>query len=393
MTRENEGKKIPGAGENVFGWSRGQIEDAFSHLDTADAQRQAQQYGSAATYWDQGLETFKRSVHGSIAEAWEGAAAESAKRAITQYVDEAVKLTDLLSSLSTDIKAAADNIVQTKKNIKPAAAHSWTANIPFFGRGRAAEEERSRNQAESESRQAMLDHYVTPFGKLDENVPLLPPSFNPTQPGGVVPGGDTWRPGGDDSGNPVPGGTGPNGTQEPKPENGTGSEEQQSGSQDGRESPGSDDSRTETAGADPNAASPAGTGAGASTTAAGVSPSGVTGGGHTGGTSGMGGSGPTPGGGPGRSVPGTGVPGAGWNPAAAAARGGAGTAGAPGMGGMPGMGGAGRGKGEGDEDRDHKTPDYLINAANAEELLGETPRTIPGGVIGGDYGDSGRTDR
>ncbi|TLF60796.1 hypothetical protein FEK31_03590 [Nocardia cyriacigeorgica] len=79
-------------------------------------------------------------------------------------------------------------------------------------------------------------------------------------------------------------------------------------------------------------------------------------------------------------MPGTGaVPGmgaAGQTAAAAAA----------GRAGMPGMmspGAAGRGQ-QGQDDEEHKLPEYLINAENAAELLGEQPRTVPGGVIGGE---------
>ena len=52
---------------------------------------------------------------------------------------------------------------------------------------------------------------------------------------------------------------------------------------------------------------------------------------------------------------------------------------------MPGMmaPGAGRGQQGADDDK-HETPDYLVNAENTDELLGELPPTIPGGVLGAD---------
>ncbi|MFD4431528.1 hypothetical protein [Nocardia sp. NPDC058497] len=49
------------------------------------------------------------------------------------------------------------------------------------------------------------------------------------------------------------------------------------------------------------------------------------------------------------------------------------------MGGMP-MGGA-RG-GQQDEEGSRTTPDYLINQANTDELIGDQPPTVAGGVIG-----------
>ncbi|MBB5911554.1 hypothetical protein BJY24_000421 [Nocardia transvalensis] len=50
------------------------------------------------------------------------------------------------------------------------------------------------------------------------------------------------------------------------------------------------------------------------------------------------------------------------------------------------MGGARGGKSE-DDEKGHDLPEWLRNMENAEELLGPAPRTIPGGVIGGDYSD------
>lgn len=55
----------------------------------------------------------------------------------------------------------------------------------------------------------------------------------------------------------------------------------------------------------------------------------------------------------------------------------AGRAGAPGGGMAPGAG-----KGKGDEDKEHKTPSYLISVDNGNELIGELPKVAPP-VLGG----------
>jgi len=47
--------------------------------------------------------------------------------------------------------------------------------------------------------------------------------------------------------------------------------------------------------------------------------------------------------------------------------------------GAPGARGGGK-----DEESSRATPDYLITQENTDELLGEAPRALPGGVIGGD---------
>lgn len=82
--------------------------------------------------------------------------------------------------------------------------------------------------------------------------------------------------------------------------------------------------------------------------------------------------------GPGKSVPGK--PTGPTVPSATPTRTGNPQAGRPGMPGF-GMPAAARGKGEDDEE--HKTPDYLVQDRTTE-LLGEQPRVLPpGGVIGG----------
>ncbi|AHH21067.1 hypothetical protein NONO_c62970 [Nocardia nova SH22a] len=377
MARENEPNRIV-SGENVFNWDHSQIENAFSDLDPGDAYRMAQSYAKAATEWDQGLETFKRSVNNSIAEAWEGQAAEQAKNSIKAYTDHAADLTDLLSSLSLDIDAAGTTIANTKKAIPPAAAHSWTTHI---WPPRAAEEERSRSKVTSDSRDAMQHNYVAGFSGFDHNVPKLPPALNPTQPGdGRIPGtgpGDTSGP------------DGPDGTDAPKPDGGQDGSDAKTPGEDTPQDPNSQDRPAASPNGDSAATTPSGTNPGANTAPAGVdphgpstTPSGLPGGGlHSGGLGG----GPAPGG-PGRSIPGIGVPGVAGTPAAAASgRPGAGTAGMPGMG-VPGN----AGKGKDEDEKTHKTADYLVNSENAAELLGELSKALPGGVIDGDLQDDDR---
>lgn len=72
--------RIPPHGENVFRWERTEIEEAFKPLDPKNTHGAAMTYSNVATQWDQGLETFARSVQGSIAEAWEGSAADKGQR-------------------------------------------------------------------------------------------------------------------------------------------------------------------------------------------------------------------------------------------------------------------------------------------------------------------------
>ncbi|PXX61463.1 hypothetical protein DFR70_10821 [Nocardia tenerifensis] len=82
---------------------------------------------------------------------------------------------------------------------------------------------------------------------------------------------------------------------------------------------------------------------------------------------------------PGKSIPGKGAA----TPTVAAATSARNTtSGKPGMAGAPGMG-AGGARGKGDEDGEHKTPDYLIYDRGSELLGTQPPALPPGGVIGG----------
>ncbi|MQY24393.1 WXG100 family type VII secretion target [Nocardia macrotermitis] len=379
MTAQNEPAQIPHDGENVFSWSRQDIQDAFEHLDTTDAQAQALKYATGASEFDQGLETFKRSIDRSITEAWEGASAEAAKAAISEYTKDAANLTDLLSGIGTGISAAADAVVKTKNGIKPAAEHSWTTNIPFLGRAQARSEEHTRTQNESDTRSAMLQHYVTEFKKTDSSLPVLPASLNPIKTD-KNPGPGVTNPGPS-----APTSTGPATTN---------SNDKNSGDKNSKDSKDStDQSQSNNQNQSTNPNSTANTSSNASTTPSSldsttpssVTPSSYSGTGAYSGTGGLGGTAGdnTSGGGAGRSVPGTGTP----NTAAAAAsvnsRAGVSSAG---MNNMGGMGGANQGKR--DEDKVHKTAEYLTNAENGELLIGELDKTIPGGVIGADFGSA-----
>ncbi|MQY21631.1 WXG100 family type VII secretion target [Nocardia macrotermitis] len=381
MTAQNEPARIPHDGENVFAWSRQDIQDAFEHLDTTDAQAQAVKYATMASEFDQGLETFKRSINRSITEAWEGASAEAAKAAISEYTKDAANLTDLLSGIGTGISTAADAVVKTKNGIKPAAQHSWTTNIPFLGRAQAQSEEHTRTQNESDTRSAMLQHYVTEFKKTDSSLPVLPASLNPIK--------TDKNPG---PGVTNPGPTAPTTSTGPDSTNSKDKNSSDKNSKDSKDSTDQNQSNNQNQSTNPNSSN-ANTSSNASTTPSSldsttpssVTPSSYSGTGAYSGTGGLGGNAGdnSSGGGAGRSVPGTGTPNAAAAAAAANSRSGTSSAG---MNNMGGMGGANQGKR--DEDKVHKTAEYLTNVENGELLIGELDKTIPGGVIGADFGSA-----
>ncbi|MET8871077.1 hypothetical protein [Nocardia sp. NPDC004604] len=374
----NESTQIPPKGENVFHWERGEIEDAFKPLDPKPSHDAAMTYSNVATQWDQGLETFARSVQGSIAEAWEGSAADKAKDAINRYVTDAHQLTPLITQMSNDMQSAAEGVRAVANGIPEANHHSWTANV---WPPRAHEEETTKNEATAGARNAMLTNYVNKFAEFDGRVPVLPTALDPTDPLDIS--GPT-KSGGNEPGSSGPGGTGgPGTTGGPSTPGGEGPEKTDGGKT--TEEPSSTDTNpTDTTTSSTNPSSTTSTTPTTTTPtipttttpSTATTPSSTP---ITTGSPGSPGSSTSTSPSPGRTVSGTPNTTA-TNPAAAAATTSTSTTGRSGMG-MGGMG-AGAGRGKSDEDSTHQIPDYLINAANTEELLGEIARTVEGGVIG-----------
>ncbi|NKY27755.1 WXG100 family type VII secretion target [Nocardia gamkensis] len=376
--QENEPKQIPGNGEYTGAWSHHEIKDAFESQNTHNAYNAAVQYSNAATMWDQGVETFARSVISSISQAWEGSAADAAKDAIKRYTDAARNLEPMLTQLSNKITESAAAIVDTRNAIPGYADHSWTANV---WPPRAAEEERSRNEAEQSARDAMNNIYVSRFAGYDAQVPVLPSGVNPTQQSDAPVFNPGTSPTVDSSFSPSSPGS-PGSPDDPgSPSAPTDQAQDVPTADELMQQPNANAPATKPTGYDPTATdtgtptptSPGTTPASTVPTST-LSPSTP----HTP-NSVVPGSPESRAPRPGSSVPGATSPNvnaSAVNPSAVS-RAGIGT---PGM--VPGMGGAGRGKS--DEESTHKTPDYLINQENTAELIGELPRTIPAGVIGRD---------
>ncbi|GAA5068467.1 WXG100 family type VII secretion target [Nocardia callitridis] len=373
-----EPPRIPGGGENSKSWDHHTIKNSFEPLNPTDAHAQADQYWKMHQLWDEGVETFARSIQASIAQAWSGPAAEASKKSIADYTTDAKNLSPALAELHTGVRDAANAITNTKSAIPGAVDTSWPTAGFSLGIHNAAKNEAS--EAEETARTAMTEHYVTPFGQVDGKIPVLPTPLQPTDkpdtpappvPGGT-PGDSTTGPGGPST----PGET-PETPTAPGDTDGDGqpdTPQEQSTQQASATTP----SATPTLPTDPSATTPGTNTPGApNTVAASTTSPNIPGGTKLGSPGGL-----TPGSPgapqPGKSLPGVPTaPGTQGNPAAAAAaaRGAAG----------PGMMGPGMGPGKGkSEENEHKAPEYLVTQENTDELIGEIPKTVPGGVIGGE---------
>ncbi|WP_280399216.1 hypothetical protein [Nocardia carnea] len=374
-----EPPRITGGGERPRSLVHKDIYAAFQTTLPAEAQKLSESYRQLSWDWGAGLQVFSTSIKRSVAAAWEGEAATAFLDSIRRYVEHAATFELELLDLANRVGAAAAAIEATKHELPepleekhPLHPDSW----PIVGTNRDPMIEQRQEDAQA----IMETKYVKPFvAELDPKIPVLTNPVDPTTPldideptSGKPVGPGVQQNSNADNGTGDPSGPGATDTEEP------GTEEQTSedpGTENGteQESPSSPEQAQS-----PTGTEPVDTGTPASTTPAATTPAGVPGPGSPGSPAGTPGPGTPDTPGPGRTVPGT--PG-GAAPAVAATASSATAAGSPrGMAGMP-MGAAGRG-GQQEQDAERKTPDYLVTMENTEELLGELPRTLPGGLIG-----------
>ena len=367
-----------GARDNLAAHSHTEISQAFENMTPTEASAASDDYAMIADGWQDDITTFAARIRRSSQSAWDGPAGEASRQAINDYATDATNLSLALQGLANRVDDAANAVLNTKNGMPPVkhdAQSWWNPGDWFDGDGGVSE-------AEQNARVHVTNTYGAGMAAVDAQVPVLPQPKDPVtveQPGtgdpgvpsGTGPGGPGTSPAGNPAGSEAPG-------QEPLDEQ---PGEQQPAS---AETTTGEPASTDTAATTPEPTVPSTTGSPAVTPASTTTgaPPGAPG--MPSGTPGAPGSpfgtpaAPVPG----RTVPGTpsGMPGA--LPASAA---GAPSGSSAARGGMPMMGapGAGRG-GSGGDEHDRQTPDYLINEENTHELLGEEPRTIPGGVLGAD---------
>ncbi|MFI6774620.1 hypothetical protein [Nocardia sp. NPDC050412] len=386
MTDSNEPSKIAGGGEHVDSWNHWEIYNAFTPLNTTEAHDGSGEYAQIATSWASAAELFANRINHSSSAAWDGNAANSSREAISKYAKAALDLTTPLQNLADRVSAAAKGVNDTQNAVdKPPDGGSWynpkSWNLGIYhGPNSAA----VRNDCESSAREAMRSHYVNTFVSADKQIPVLPVPNSPTDPLYKPPEtkNDGYTPGtsGNGGGNPTSG-TGNQGKGDQNENSQPATDPTTNSSQDpSSTTPTSTDSSqtpSSTSGTQPSSVTP--------TTSTSTTPSSYPGGTGSNG-SGLGGTSGTTSGKPGSSVPGTPTA---TGTAANAARAATTSTGTSGMSGMGGMGG-GRGQSKGD-DESHQLPEWLRNMENTEELLGPAPKSVPGGVIGGDHAEPGST--
>ncbi|MGW5386002.1 hypothetical protein [Nocardia sp. NPDC003963] len=321
------------------------------------------------------LDTFGKNVDTVINEKWGGQSANAAVEGTRTFTTEARKLVKSFEMVANGIDLMQGYLAQAKMSIVPPVEVSgfddFVGHIPGNGVVKAAKHR--ANEAQAQAQDLMIEFYQPGVTAVDTKTPVLPVTKSPVQEGPgtqppVGPGG-TRNPVGTDPSSTDPTGTNPAGTT-PQDTATPGQETPQDSATTpaGTETPASTTPATTTTPANtvpleepvgrPNTTTPGSpSGAPMVTTPGGQQPAGT----------------------PGRTV--SGAPGSPNQTPGPATRSGS-PAATRGMSGMPGAMGAGGQRGRGEDDDEHKTPDYLVQD-RASELLGEQPRVLPpGGVIG-----------
>lgn len=409
-----------GAADDVFdAMSHAEIYGKVSEFTPDTLQNMANNWRTIGGNASKDAGQFASDIGNVIGQDWQGAAAEAAGAGVQRYAVSAVELMIASHTFSGTIAAAHDALSDTKSSMPAPQPISKTDRVlDVFASvgnlvvpGSMKNSQFERDEAEEQARTIMKTLYQPAIRDASDRIPVLPRALDPSN-GGEASGsgsghyvpyggssGSTWSGGGtSSSGGSLPGPQAEPGGQSGSTATTSPSTPQETATQAAGWTPTSGDSAF---GAAPTT-SAAGSGTGGGSTPGGGSTSGggsmlgapvggrggaagpgdsrsngrLGGGSGAGGMGGTGGFGTAPRGGSalGGSTLG-GAPSGGPNGTGgvAGATTSHGRPGAPGMGAM--APGAGRGGTDGDDV--HKTPGYLVDAINGDELIGTLPLVAP----------------
>lgn len=427
---------VLGSPEAFEAMSHQEIKSAVDAMNGEALRASAEGWKKIGQSLEQSLNDFRDFMSSTITDGtWEGIAADRAKQATANYAQDSAQLAAAGKLVGTKIEEAATGIDQVKSTIPPVADRSFLESafdrmLPPAGMLKFVLHE--QDEARQEAIQIMRTVYTPVMRQSDTRVPTLQPPAqitdgntgntplrtdgfpppgaptvqtpytapNPGSPGphtGVPDGGtpDTRTAPGPDT--PGPDALGPDTTgQNPFAPGNGGPYAGTPNTVDAQTNPASawtapaaangvDGARYGQAGLGPLGAgtgggyagtngSGGGFGGGGGSTGSGAGGGYAPGGILSGGLGGSSGGGLGPGGAGGLGAGGAGAAATGAGGATGGAAAAAGRPGAPGGSGM--MPGAGA-RGRGEDDNEHKTPGYLVNVDNGNELIGKLPLAAP----------------
>ncbi|MEV0710109.1 hypothetical protein [Nocardia aurea] len=328
---------------------------------------------------DDGMKGFAPAILKASDGKWEGAACAAAVRGVEDYVDKSNGLLGSIQLMAEKVKILRSGMEITKPNVQEAPEHTWSSDIAGWVPGSTWKLNQHRDDGYHEAAVNVVRNVFYPaVREADTQVPLVPAPYNPIHDSSDQP--TSARPTSAQQPSPGTGGRAAEDTPADGAKAGEGTPNSSTPSNGEQQSAG-DRMATDPSGTTPASTNPA---SAAPTSSTDQNPM-RTGDGARGNSASPGpgipgtpaGSGSPNNAGPGRGVSGTpGVAGttSSANNGGRSGAGRSGTAGTPGMGGM-----SPRGKGE--DDKERRTKDYLVNQQHGEELTGldeaSRARTVP----------------
>jgi uncharacterized protein YukE len=139
--------------ENPYSFTHKEIKAAFEAMNPESARTLTRNsWVTAGTQWTAALETFRSAIATAQNAAWQGVAAEKATSSITDYTRSSSKLNDAIARVVTSIDAAANSVSRTKANIP---------NVPESDG--SSEREKDISESERAAQDEMANGYTTPL--------------------------------------------------------------------------------------------------------------------------------------------------------------------------------------------------------------------------------------
>ncbi|KAF0846011.1 PPE domain-containing protein [Nocardia caishijiensis] len=384
--------------ENFQGISHQEIYDHAQQMQPGTMHAAAEAWKLIGTGMQFATMNLGLKVRKSAAGGWAGASADAMLAALDRFVGEMTGMQDIANGVGWRIESAALAAEAVKAAVPPPPSGDKPAAPLIPGLENPAvltNSAQSASDSHLEAVWAMTNHYVPNYDPAGQGVPTFGAPTEPGEgasiqgaPGNSVLSGDAAgdqssgtrlgvgdQPGADAGNQLVSDGLeSEEANDDPSSDGASGNEAGSAEDNGGSADDPSDDSSTTAASTDPGAV---GSSSGSPNSVGGAPGSGQSGSpGGAGASGGQAGAGVP---GAGRALPGTPVAG----PVAAVAGGPTGGAGGRAYPGMAGMPGAGAGRRQDDDER--KTPDWLVDQRNTEELIGPREPTVPA-VFGIDDG-------
>ncbi|WP_040782492.1 PPE domain-containing protein [Nocardia pneumoniae] len=181
--RQTDGRAITNP-ENAQSFSHAEIKQAADGMNPAELGGAFDAWaGIAAAVTNAGQE-FETAIKKAVEQHWEGAAAESAVRAVRDYAARVGDFGEALGAQNGPLSTAAN------------AAAKFKASVPdMLDTSGSQADPQQRNSREEQARDEMNTQYIQPYGTTAPGIPTLPPPIGPAAASSGVEAANSAEPG------------------------------------------------------------------------------------------------------------------------------------------------------------------------------------------------------